>query len=189
MAFVSSSLKNNIKSYNEAVDIAFEVTTTGTQVNAAISTNIDNLSDAIIFAFLASQSNSSQLVNEDLELIHPDDLEEMDLKWQMAMLTMRARKFLNNIRRKLNLNGNETVTFDKTKVECYNYHKRGTLQENVEHQEHMTIRTVRAQEGMCLLKLLTPQLWCLVMVLEVMIGVTKLKNDLTMHLWHTPLQV
>nr|GEZ11637.1 ribonuclease H-like domain-containing protein [Tanacetum cinerariifolium] len=57
--------------------------------------------------------------------IHPDDLEEMDLKWQMAMLTMTARRFLKNTGRKLNLNGNDSVAFDKTKVECYNYHKRG----------------------------------------------------------------
>nr|GEY03620.1 ribonuclease H-like domain-containing protein [Tanacetum cinerariifolium] len=41
------------------------------------------------------------------------------------MLTMRARRFLKNTRRKLNLNGNETVAFHKTKVKCYNYHKRG----------------------------------------------------------------
>ncbi|GJX77723.1 hypothetical protein Tco_0324534 [Tanacetum coccineum] len=32
----------------------------------------------------------------DLQQIHPDDLEEMDLRWQMAMLTMRARRFLKN---------------------------------------------------------------------------------------------
>nr|GEY11199.1 uncharacterized mitochondrial protein AtMg00810-like [Tanacetum cinerariifolium] len=37
------------------------------------------------------QPSSPQLVNEDLEQIYPDDLEEMDLRWQMAMLTMRAR--------------------------------------------------------------------------------------------------
>nr|GFC12536.1 ribonuclease H-like domain-containing protein [Tanacetum cinerariifolium] len=54
-------------------------------------------------------------VNEDLEQIHPDDLEEMNLKWQMAMLTMRAKRFLKNTGRKLNLNGNETFSFDKTK--------------------------------------------------------------------------
>nr|GEW45423.1 hypothetical protein [Tanacetum cinerariifolium] len=48
----------------------------------------------------------------------------MDLKWQMAMLTMRARRFLKNTGRKLNLNGSEIVTFHKTKVECYNFHKR-----------------------------------------------------------------
>ncbi|GKG48402.1 hypothetical protein Tco_0510287, partial [Tanacetum coccineum] len=28
---------------------------------------------------------------EDLQQIHPDDMEKMDLRWQMAMLTMRAR--------------------------------------------------------------------------------------------------
>ncbi|GJX73815.1 putative ribonuclease H-like domain-containing protein [Tanacetum coccineum] len=48
----------------------------------------------------------------------------MDLRWQMAMLTMRARKFLNNTGRKLTVNGNETIGFDKSVVECYNCHKR-----------------------------------------------------------------
>ncbi|GJS83404.1 hypothetical protein Tco_0749945 [Tanacetum coccineum] len=48
----------------------------------------------------------------------------MDLRWQMAMLTMRARRFLKNTGRKLSVNGNETIGFDKSKVECYNYHKR-----------------------------------------------------------------
>ncbi|GKA13785.1 ribonuclease H-like domain-containing protein [Tanacetum coccineum] len=52
-------------------------------------------------------------------------MEEMDLRWQMAMLTMRARRFLKNTGRKLTVNGNETIGFDKSKVECYNYHKRG----------------------------------------------------------------
>nr|GEY77132.1 ribonuclease H-like domain-containing protein [Tanacetum cinerariifolium] len=37
------------------------------------------------------QPNSPQLVHGDLEQIHPDNMEEMDLRWQMAMLTMRAR--------------------------------------------------------------------------------------------------
>ncbi|GJT54728.1 ribonuclease H-like domain-containing protein [Tanacetum coccineum] len=43
----------------------------------------------------------------------------------MAMLTIRARRFLKNIGRKLTVNGNETIGFDKSKVECYNCHKRG----------------------------------------------------------------
>ncbi|GJX13276.1 hypothetical protein Tco_0205034 [Tanacetum coccineum] len=41
----------------------------------------------------------------------------------MAMLTIR-RKFLKNTRRKFSVNGTETIGFDKSKVECYNYHKR-----------------------------------------------------------------
>ncbi|GJW08001.1 putative ribonuclease H-like domain-containing protein [Tanacetum coccineum] len=57
--------------------------------------------------------------------IDADDLEEMDLKWQMAMLTMRARRFLNKTGRKINANGSETIRFNKSKVECYNCHKKG----------------------------------------------------------------
>ncbi|GJY81344.1 ribonuclease H-like domain-containing protein [Tanacetum coccineum] len=124
MAFVSSS-NNNTSSSNEAVNAAHGVTTASTQVNAANSTNIDNLSDAVICSFFASQPNSPQLAHEDLQQIHPDNIEEMDLRWQMAMLTMRARRFLKNTRRKLTVNGNETIGFDKSKVECYNCHKRG----------------------------------------------------------------
>nr|GEY97854.1 hypothetical protein [Tanacetum cinerariifolium] len=52
----------------------------------------DCLSNAVICAFLAIQPNSPQLAHEDLERIHPDDMEEMDLRWQIAMLTTRARR-------------------------------------------------------------------------------------------------
>ncbi|GKG60004.1 hypothetical protein Tco_0609668, partial [Tanacetum coccineum] len=58
------------------------VSTASTQVNASYFTNIDNLSDVVIYAFFASQLNSPQLVHEDLQQIHPDDMEEMDLRWQ-----------------------------------------------------------------------------------------------------------
>nr|GFD48293.1 ribonuclease H-like domain-containing protein [Tanacetum cinerariifolium] len=56
--------------------------------------NVDSLSNAVIYSFFASQSSSHQLDNEDLKQIDVDDLEKMDLRWQMAMLTMRARRFL-----------------------------------------------------------------------------------------------
>ncbi|GJZ58729.1 ribonuclease H-like domain-containing protein [Tanacetum coccineum] len=121
MAFVSS---NNYGSTNEAVNTAHRVSAISTQVSAANSTNVDNLSDAMIGAFFYSQPNNPQLTNEDLQQLHPDDLEEMDLKWQMAMLTLRARRFLKNTRRRITVNGNESIGFDKSKVECYNYHKR-----------------------------------------------------------------
>ncbi|GJT37167.1 hypothetical protein Tco_0937032 [Tanacetum coccineum] len=84
MAFVSS-LNNNTSSTNEAVNTAHGVFTASTQVNAANFTNIDNLSDAVIYAFFASQPNSPQLVHDDLQQIHPDDMEEMDLRLQMAI--------------------------------------------------------------------------------------------------------
>ncbi|GJX81250.1 ribonuclease H-like domain-containing protein [Tanacetum coccineum] len=99
-------LYNNLKHY-KAVNTAHGVSTASTQVNAATTNKLDNLSDVVICAFFASQPNSPQLVHEDLQQIHPDDMEEMDLRWQMAMLTMRARRFLKNTGRKLTINGNE----------------------------------------------------------------------------------
>nr|GFA30738.1 ribonuclease H-like domain-containing protein [Tanacetum cinerariifolium] len=57
--------------------------------------------------------------------IDADDLEEMDLKWQMAMLTMRARRFLQRIGRNLGENGTTSMGFDMSKVECYNCHRKG----------------------------------------------------------------
>ncbi|GKC13247.1 putative ribonuclease H-like domain-containing protein [Tanacetum coccineum] len=54
-----------------------------------------------------------------------NDIEEMDLRWQMAMLTMRARRFLKNTGRRLTVNSNKNIGFDKSKVECYNCHKKG----------------------------------------------------------------
>nr|GEU79725.1 hypothetical protein [Tanacetum cinerariifolium] len=110
-------------STNGAVNTAHGVSTASTQVNATYSTNIDNLSDDVICSFFASQPNSPQLVHKNLEQIHPDDMEEIDLRWKMTMLTMRARRFLKKTRRKLTVNGNETIGFDKSNMECYNCHK------------------------------------------------------------------
>nr|GEU29608.1 hypothetical protein [Tanacetum cinerariifolium] len=96
IAFVSSS-NNNTSSTNEIINAAYGVSTASTQANVA---NIGNVSDVVIFSFFVSQSNSPQLAHEDLQQIHPDDIEEMDLRWRMAI-------------------------FDKSKVECYNCHKTG----------------------------------------------------------------
>nr|GEW19396.1 ribonuclease H-like domain-containing protein [Tanacetum cinerariifolium] len=116
---------NNTSNTNGAVNTAHGATTATTQATIVNSTIIDNLSDAVICAFFGSQPNSPQLNYDDLQQIYPYDLEEMDLRWQMAMLIMRARRFLKNNGRKFSMNGNETIGFDKSKVECYNFHKRG----------------------------------------------------------------
>ncbi|GKF40644.1 putative ribonuclease H-like domain-containing protein, partial [Tanacetum coccineum] len=53
------------------------------------------------------------------------DLEEMDLKWQVAMISMRMKKFYKKTGRKLQFDAKKPVSFDKTKVKCYNCHKTG----------------------------------------------------------------
>ncbi|GKF79236.1 ribonuclease H-like domain-containing protein [Tanacetum coccineum] len=80
--------------------------------------------------------------------IDPDDLEEMYLKWQMAMLTMRARRLLKKTARNLGVNGTDTIGFDKTKVECYNCHRRGYFArecrapKNQDNRNRETIRRI-----------------------------------------------
>nr|GEU43253.1 hypothetical protein [Tanacetum cinerariifolium] len=63
--------------------------------------------------------------NTETKKIDTDDLEEMDLKWKMAILTMRARRFLQCTRRNLEANGPTSMEFDMSKVECYNCHMKG----------------------------------------------------------------
>ncbi|GJW06856.1 ribonuclease H-like domain-containing protein [Tanacetum coccineum] len=94
-------------SATRAVNTVQDVNTASTQGAANNSTTIENLSDAVIYSFFASQPK------------------EMDLRWNIAMLTMRARRFLKNTGRKLDMANKERIRFDKSKVECFNCHKRG----------------------------------------------------------------
>ncbi|GJU06995.1 ribonuclease H-like domain-containing protein [Tanacetum coccineum] len=117
MAFVSSPSSTN------EVNTAYGVSTANTQVSPAstqvstASTQVStaNLSDDTVYAFLASQPNGSQLVYEDLEQIHEDDIEEMDLKWQLALLSMRTRRFFQKTGRKITINGSDTAGYDNSR--------------------------------------------------------------------------
>nr|GEU43599.1 hypothetical protein [Tanacetum cinerariifolium] len=89
LAFVSSSPTNNP---TDSVSAAVSVSAVGLTFLASPLPNVESLSNAVIYSFFASQSTSPQLDNEDLKQIDVNDLEEIDLRWQMAMLTMRARR-------------------------------------------------------------------------------------------------
>ncbi|GJV41846.1 hypothetical protein Tco_1420286 [Tanacetum coccineum] len=99
LAFLTTS---GASSTNIINTVNLEVNTGNTKVNTA-STEIStaSFSDATVYAFLSTQPQGSQLVHEDLEQLHDDDLEEMDLKWNMALLSMRARKFYQSSIREL----------------------------------------------------------------------------------------
>nr|GEW42562.1 hypothetical protein [Tanacetum cinerariifolium] len=114
-------LYNNLKVYES--EIKGHSSSSSDSHNDQASTA--SYADSVMFSFFTNQSNAPQLDNEDLEQINADDLEEMDFKWQVAMLTMRVKRFIKKTRRKLDLNGKETVGFDRTKVKCYNCHRRG----------------------------------------------------------------
>nr|GEY41801.1 hypothetical protein [Tanacetum cinerariifolium] len=80
VAFVSPNSTNSTSNTNEVDNTAYGISTAHIQGNVINSTSVDNLSDDVICAFLASQPNSPQLTREDLKQINPDNLEETDLK-------------------------------------------------------------------------------------------------------------
>nr|GEU36941.1 hypothetical protein [Tanacetum cinerariifolium] len=83
-------------STNELVSTVPSVSAASSKASVSTLPNVDNLSDAVIYSFFASQSNSLQLDNEDLKQIDADDLEEMDLKWWNATIAIEEAIFLGN---------------------------------------------------------------------------------------------
>ncbi|GJZ02522.1 zf-CCHC domain-containing protein [Tanacetum coccineum] len=123
LAFLTTSSPSSTNTINT---VNTGVSTGNTKVNtASTETSTASFSDATVYAFLSTQPQGSQLVHEDLEQLHDDDLEEMDLKWNMALLSMRARKFYQRTGRKIIIDGSSTAGYDKSKVECFNCHKMG----------------------------------------------------------------
>nr|GEX82250.1 hypothetical protein [Tanacetum cinerariifolium] len=122
LAFVSSS---NTDSTTESVSAAISVFAVCAKLLVSSHPNIDSLSNVVIYSFFATQSTSHQLDNKDLKQIDVDDLKEMDLRWQMAMLTMRARRFLQKTGKNLGDNRPTSMGFDMSKLECYNCHRKG----------------------------------------------------------------
>ncbi|KAJ9558313.1 hypothetical protein OSB04_012927 [Centaurea solstitialis] len=81
--------------------------------------------DTVLEAFLASHVKSS-LINDDLDQINADDLEEMDIKWQMAMITLRMKRFIRRTgRNNFDLKRGDKAGFDKSKVRCYKCNEPG----------------------------------------------------------------
>nr|GEU41740.1 putative ribonuclease H-like domain-containing protein [Tanacetum cinerariifolium] len=71
---------------------------------------------------LTLKTKEQQLAYEDFEQIEKLDLEEMDLKWKMALLFVRVHKFEQKSRRKINFDKKESNRFNKKNVRCNKYH-------------------------------------------------------------------
>nr|GEV08417.1 hypothetical protein [Tanacetum cinerariifolium] len=102
------------------------IPTASTQVSSASAdVAAASISHDIVYAYIASQSNGSQIIYEDINQIDEDDIEEMDIKWNMALLSMRADRFWKKTKKKITIQGTDVAGFDKSKVECFNCHKIG----------------------------------------------------------------
>ncbi|GJU51897.1 hypothetical protein Tco_1221452 [Tanacetum coccineum] len=97
-------------------------------------------------------TNGSQLVYEDLEQIHEDDIEEIDLKWQLALLSMRTRRLNANYhqRERVVSSNNYTREFDEGYVTFGGGAKGGKITGNNDLSKILVynIRTRKVEESL-----------------------------------------
>nr|GEW49584.1 hypothetical protein [Tanacetum cinerariifolium] len=122
MGFISST--KHIRGY-EDVNTASISTASTTVPTATANIGVASISQDTTCAYIASQSNGSQIKFKDINQIDKDDMEEMDIKWNMALLRMRADKFWKKTGKKISIQETDVAGFDKSKVECFNFHKMG----------------------------------------------------------------
>ncbi|GJS66924.1 retrovirus-related pol polyprotein from transposon TNT 1-94 [Tanacetum coccineum] len=91
LAFITAPSTSSTNDVNTASP---QVSTASPNVNTAspqVSTTRFN--DNAMYAFMVENPNGSNLLHQDLKKIHEDDLEAMDLKWQLSLLSMRAKRY------------------------------------------------------------------------------------------------
>ncbi|GJS16659.1 ribonuclease H-like domain-containing protein [Tanacetum coccineum] len=79
----------------------------------------DNLMECVLHSFVAENDQDQDMIYEDLHQVDQLEMEEMDLKWQMAMLSLRINRFEKKAGRKMNYNNQQPARFDRRKVRCY----------------------------------------------------------------------
>nr|GEV03203.1 ribonuclease H-like domain-containing protein [Tanacetum cinerariifolium] len=117
------ALLHEDKIYSELKTRAYtdsaQVLTVSTDVAVA------SISYDTVCAFIVTHPNGYQIKYKDISQIDDDEIEEMDIKWNMDMLSMRANRFLKKTSKKITIQGSNVANFDKSKVECFNCHKMG----------------------------------------------------------------
>nr|GEW30842.1 hypothetical protein [Tanacetum cinerariifolium] len=89
VAFVSVESTSSTNELNATYSVS---TATGHSSQAQGSSSYD---DELMLLFFANQSSNPYLDKDELEQIDQDDLKEIDLKWQVVMLSMRGKSARN----------------------------------------------------------------------------------------------
>ncbi|GJS41613.1 putative ribonuclease H-like domain-containing protein [Tanacetum coccineum] len=125
VAFVSHSKSstNKVKSGHTG---AYSTYTPSTSSNNIPEREVPaGFADEVIYSLFVKQSEDLDLLHEDLEQIDDLDIKEMDINWQIAMIAIRMKKFYKKTGRRVRIDGNKPVGFDKKKLECFKCHNTG----------------------------------------------------------------
>nr|GEU35736.1 ribonuclease H-like domain-containing protein [Tanacetum cinerariifolium] len=124
-AFVSATSASKKISYGDSPNYSSTTTYSVPSNPKTGSHRSGNVIEDVLHLFVADTEPEQQLAYEDLKQIEKLDLEEMGLKWQMAMLSVRVHKFEQKARRKIDFDKKESARFNKKKVRCYKCQQRG----------------------------------------------------------------
>ncbi|GKD34040.1 ribonuclease H-like domain-containing protein, partial [Tanacetum coccineum] len=115
-AFISAGSTNSKMSYADSQNQSPSITFTTASSSVDTSSNVI---ESVLHSFVAESDPQQQITYEDFDQIGKLDLEELDIKWQMAMLSVRINRFEKKAGRKMKFNNRDAARFDKKKVKCY----------------------------------------------------------------------
>nr|GFB36378.1 hypothetical protein [Tanacetum cinerariifolium] len=118
-------LFNSLKIYEAKVKSSSSASTSTQNIASVSSQTTDSTNEPVSDVASVSAGSAKIPISALPNQIDVDDLEEMDLKWQMDMLTVRTRQFLQRTERNLGANGPTSMGFNMSMVECYNCHIKG----------------------------------------------------------------
>nr|GEY12464.1 hypothetical protein [Tanacetum cinerariifolium] len=109
-------LFNNLKIYEAKVKSSSSASTSTQNIAFVSFQNTDSSNEPVSAVISVSDASLKIHVSylPNVDTLNPDDLEEMDLKWKMAMLTVRARRFLQRTGRNLRANGPTSIFVQPT---------------------------------------------------------------------------
>nr|GFB31740.1 ribonuclease H-like domain-containing protein [Tanacetum cinerariifolium] len=115
-AFVSATSASKKMSYGDSLNYT-STSTYSVPSNSKTGSHISsNVIEDVLQSFVADTEPEQKLAYEDFKQREKLDLKEMDLKWQMAMLSVRVQKFEQKARRKIDFDKKESFRFNKKKV-------------------------------------------------------------------------
>nr|GEU71884.1 ribonuclease H-like domain-containing protein [Tanacetum cinerariifolium] len=123
-AFVSATSASKKMSYGDSPSYSSSTTYSAPSNSKTGSHRSGNVIEDVLQSFVADTGPEQQLAYEDFEQIEKLDLEDMDLKWQMAMLSVRVHKFEQKAGRKIDFDKKESARFNKKKARCYKCQQR-----------------------------------------------------------------
>ncbi|GJZ02757.1 putative ribonuclease H-like domain-containing protein [Tanacetum coccineum] len=110
-AFIGAASSRSKSTYSDQQNIVSSVSQT--------SGRSDNIMECVLHSFVAENEPDQDMIYEDFDQVDQLEMEELDLKWQMAMLSLRINRFEKKAGRKMNYNNQQPARFDRRKVRCY----------------------------------------------------------------------